>query len=71
MGTTIHFTNRKKRKPYNPKVGDRKTSKGIDYVRVRRMHRGAYMVSDGRPLYDWVPVDSLDERQRKWLRIDE
>lgn len=69
MSTTVHITNRPKRKPYNPKEGDRKTSKGVEYVRVRRVYQGAYMVSNGRPLYEWRRVDGLDENERERLGI--
>ncbi len=61
MGITIRFSKKPKRKPYNPKAGDKKVVKGVEYVRVRRMYQGCYCVSNGRPLYDWVRVDEAEQ----------
>lgn len=45
---------RPKRK--KPQAGDRKTVKGVEYVRQQARRAGCYLVRDGRPVYEWVPV---------------
>jgi len=43
-----------KRKP--PKAGDKKVIKGVPCVRRQcRTKDGAYLVNNGRPVYEWVP----------------
>lgn len=37
-----------------PREGDTKTVKGKRYVRRQRRHEGAYMVKNGRPMFEWV-----------------
>lgn len=49
-----------------PHVGDRKTVKGVEYVRVLRpaYERGriiGHQVRNGRPLFDWVKAEKKDE----------
>lgn len=44
-----------------PLTGDRKLVHSVDHVRVQSRvtfgpHRGALIVSGGRPVYEWVPV---------------
>lgn len=50
--------------PYKPKpaVGDRKLIRGIEHVRILDVvkygpYRGAQRVSNGRPWYEWIPLD--------------
>lgn len=55
----IHVIGKQRKIPH---VGDRKTVKGVEYVRVLRpaYERGrivGHQVSNGRPLFDWVKVN--------------
>lgn len=52
-----------------PKAGDEKTVKGVTMIRQQQRvpsglpHAGAYLVSNGRPLWKWVEKGSgLDRR---------
>jgi len=42
-----------------PKVGDRRMLRGVEHVRVFARSQGAYVVSNGRPCFDWVPLSEL------------
>lgn len=58
MRVTISSTPRRKK----PQEGDRKTVNGVEYVRVISRvkdgpHAGAHIVSNGRPCFEWVPVE--------------
>lgn len=44
-----------------PKAGDRRFLKGRGVWQIRqqaRTHSGAYLVSNGRPVWEWVDADS-------------
>lgn len=49
-----------------PREGDRKTVKGVEYVRVRARvpegmpHAGALLSNCGHPVYRWVEAEKLD-----------
>ena len=60
----IHITVGGKSRP-KPRVGDRKVIRGVEHVRqFQRVqsgpYRGAYIVNNGRPCYEWVPVESKE-----------
>lgn len=50
-----------------PKAGDKKIINGVEHVRVFRRvpenmpHAGAYVCSNGRPCFDWVPVAAKEK----------
>lgn len=45
------------KKPYRrPEPGDRKTVKGVEYVRQRETIGGMGVVRNGKPAYEWVKV---------------
>jgi hypothetical protein len=54
----MYMTPRRKK----PQEGDKKTVKGVEYVRkqvIARMPNGSpigYMVRNGRPVFEWVKV---------------
>lgn len=59
----VHYSYETGRKPYNPKIGDRKETKKGVFRRVERLAwdpRGTQrrvmgtQVSGNRPLYDWI-----------------
>lgn len=55
------------RKPYRPKVGDRKETKAGLFRRVPRLawmggNRYCRQVSGNRPLYDWIEEKYFDEK---------
>lgn len=60
MGVTrIHIVTRQARK--KPKAGDTRTINGVLHVRRQRRvpdgpHRGALCISNGRPVWEWVPA---------------
>lgn len=66
--TRIHITTAPERK--KPKAGDRRYLKGRGVWQVRQMkrvpqgcpHAGAYVVSGGRQVYEWV--DEPQDQQR-------
>ena len=62
-GITIHLTTNKPRKI--PKAGDEKTVKGVVYIRQQEIHSGAYVVSNGRPVWEWVVKGSDRDRSRR------
>jgi hypothetical protein len=37
--------------------GDRKRIRGIEHLCQQVIAEGCYLVSDGRPVLEWVPVD--------------
>lgn len=37
-----------------PKAGDEKTVKGVTMIRRLKKYDGCYVVSNGRPIYEWV-----------------
>lgn len=51
----IHISYAPARK--KPKAGDEKIIKGVLHVRQQQYSNlyGAYVVSNGRPVYEWVP----------------
>jgi hypothetical protein len=60
MNITITYGSRTPRK--KPKVGDRRTTKKHgEQVRVFEQSQGCYVVSNGRPCYQWVPVSDAKE----------
>jgi hypothetical protein len=54
--TSIRLTFDSGKKRRKPQEGDRKTVRGVEYVRRAVYDRGARVVSDGRPVFQWVPV---------------
>jgi hypothetical protein len=58
--TKMVVTFRRSKPRKKPREGDIKIVKGRKYVRKQRMSEGAYLVSNGRPLFDWVPVNDND-----------
>ena len=51
-----------------PKAGDTKTIRGVLHVRKQSRvevgpHRGALVMSYGRPVYEWVPVTNNESTQ--------
>jgi hypothetical protein len=46
------------RPPRQPKVGDRKTVRGVEYVRVQVHMNGDGVVPRGRPRFAWVVAGS-------------
>lgn len=68
--TSIHITSGTRRK--KPKAGDEKIVKGVTMIRQQRRvpegfpHAGAYVVSGGRPCWDWVVKGSEDDRSRPY-----
>lgn len=51
--TRIHFVSGSRRP--KPKAGDRKTVRGVEYVRqFARNHQGYLITSNGRYVYEWV-----------------
>lgn len=40
-----------------PHVGDRRVIAGLEHIRVFRRSQGCLVVSSGRYLYDWVPLE--------------
>lgn len=67
---TIHITSGPRRK--KPKAGDEKIVKGVTMIRQQRRvpaglpHAGAYCVSSGRPVWEWVVKGSEDDRSRPY-----
>jgi hypothetical protein len=56
----IHFTTGPARK--KPKVGDRRnTKKHGEQIRVFERSQGCYVVSNGRPCYQWVAISEANE----------
>lgn len=54
-GCRIHVMGPQRKKP---KAGDRRTTKKHgEQVRILLKHNGAYVVSRGRNLYEWVSID--------------
>ena len=66
--TSIHISSGPRRK--KPKAGDEKIVKGVTMIRQQRRvppglpHAGAYCVSRGRPVWEWVAKGSEDDRSR-------
>ncbi|MFV3388441.1 hypothetical protein ACNFCJ_24055 [Pseudomonas sp. NY15364] len=67
---TIHITSGPSRK--KPKAGDEKIVKGVTMIRQQRRvppgqpHAGAYIVSSGKPCWEWVEKGSADDRSRPY-----
>ncbi len=70
--TTIHISSGSQRK--KPKAGDERFLKGRQVWQVRQHkrvpkglpHAGAYEVSSGRPVWEWVDKGSDEDRTSKW-----
>jgi len=64
----IHISSRPRRS--KPKAGDEKVVNGVTMIRQQQrvpagmMHAGAYVVSNGRPVWEWVVKGGPDDRQR-------
>ena len=67
---TIHITSGTRRK--KPKAGDEKIINGVTMIRQQRRappgmpHAGAYIVSSGKPCWEWVEKGSADDRSRPY-----
>lgn len=53
-----------------PQAGDTKTVRGVEMIRQQQRatagpHKGAYIVSNGRPVWEWVPKGSELDRTAK------
>ena len=65
----IHVTTAPARK--KPRAGDEKVVRGVVMIRQQRRvppglpHAGAYLVSSGRPVWEWVEKGSESDRARK------
>ncbi|MCY1296787.1 hypothetical protein D9M70_461970 [compost metagenome] len=65
----IHISTTPARK--KPKAGDEKTVKGVTMIRqqaripVGLPHAGAYIVSGGRPVWEWVVKGSESDRSTR------
>ena len=61
----VHITTSPSRK--KPKAGDRRYLKGrgVWQVRQQQKHGGAYLVSNGRPVWEWVDEDGDRDRNRR------
>lgn len=62
----IHITTTKR--AVKPKTGDEKIVKGVIMVRqqVRSQFDRAYIVSNGRPVFEWVEKGGEKDRQQKF-----
>lgn len=61
----IHITTTKR--AVKPKTGDEKIVKGVTMVRQQvysKLHR-AYVVSNGRPVWEWVVKGGVDDRNKR------
>lgn len=52
-----------------PATGDRRFIRGVEHVRVQSRCTfgpctGAYIVSNGRPVYEWIPLEQAPEYLR-------
>lgn len=62
----VHITTAPKRK--RAKAGDEKVVKGVTMIRQQQrmpagcFHEGAYLVSNGRPVWEWVEKGSKSDR---------
>lgn len=59
---SFHGSTAKPRK--KPKAGDRKTVKGVEYVRRQEMVDGTYCILNGRPVWIWIRVDKDREGKK-------
>lgn len=65
----IHISYAGSRK--KPKAGDEKIVKGVTMIRQQRRvppgmpHAGAYIVSSGKPCWEWVEKGSANDRTAK------
>lgn len=62
-----HFTNRKKTR--KPQAGDEKTIRGIVHIRQQvysKLYR-AFVVSNGRPCWEWVVKGGEKDRRAQVL----
>ena len=61
----IQITSAPKRK--KPQAGDEKVVKGVTYIRQQEYSRtyGAYVVSNGRPVWEWVEKGSERDRRAR------
>lgn len=74
MRINIHFSTTPSRP--KPKVGDRRMLRGVEHVRLLEVvksgpHKGAHVVSNGRPCFEWVPLDEaptyLRDKPGRWV----
>lgn len=63
---TVHF--RRGSPPRRPKAGDEKMIRGVLHVRQQEMHRGMSVVSNGRPVWEWVVWGSERDREASHTR---
>lgn len=59
---SIKLTFRRGSPPRRPKAGDEKMIRGVLHVRQQEMHQGMSVVSNGRPVWEWVVWDSERDR---------
>lgn len=68
--TSIHISSGPRRK--KPKAGDERIVAGVTMIRQQRRvppgqpHAGAYIVSSGKPCWEWVEKGSADDRSRPY-----
>lgn len=48
-----------------PRAGDEKIVKGVVMVRQQQNHSGRWVVSNGRPVWEWVVKGSAADRRSK------
>ena len=74
MRIHIHFSTTPPRA--KSKVGDRRMLRGVEHVRVFDVvkegpYRGMQVVSNGRPCFEWVPLDEaptyLRDKPGRWV----
>lgn len=69
---SIRFYTAPKRK--KPQAGDEKTVKGVTMIRQQRRvppglpHAGAHLVSNGRPVWEWVVKGGPEDRRRPFRK---
>lgn len=69
---SIRFYTTPKRK--RPQAGDEKVVKGVTMIRQQRRvppglpHAGAHLVSNGRPVWEWVVKGSGEDRRARLRR---
>lgn len=69
---SIRFYTAPKRK--KPQAGDEKVVKGVTMIRQQRRvppglpHAGAHLVSNGRPVWEWVVKDGPKDRRRPFRK---
>jgi hypothetical protein len=56
----ITFTSKHQSSRPRPRAGDRRIVNGVVYVRKQKRYDGCLVVSNGRPVYEWVKQEVAD-----------